>query len=303
MTHDLEEALALADEVIVLSAGPASRIVSRHVVRLERPRDLSSSAPRARSSICTGLSGPIFARKSSRANGVSAVRDRHHRAARATVLAWQLAVAAGILRRVGMGRPREAPRPVLSESSFGDCRARSLVAHKRIDLGPSDRDAGGGASRARRRRGSGDRLRLRPRSNAAGRPHCRSVYQDAECGAARRAGAAVPALVWPRYLVEGGARGHARLLRDVLQHVSRRSRRGSRDHRQRSDARRVGTPAGQARAGAERVDVDLFEPSNQPRIRDGGRGCGRVSGRRARTRATSSRRQKGRSIRLACSPA
>jgi NitT/TauT family transport system ATP-binding protein len=40
VTHDLEEALALADEVIVLSAGPASRIVSRHVVRLERPRDL-----------------------------------------------------------------------------------------------------------------------------------------------------------------------------------------------------------------------------------------------------------------------
>ncbi len=40
VTHDLEEALALADEVVVLSAGPASRIVSRHAVALERPRDL-----------------------------------------------------------------------------------------------------------------------------------------------------------------------------------------------------------------------------------------------------------------------
>jgi NitT/TauT family transport system ATP-binding protein len=40
VTHDLEEALALADEVIVLSAGPASRVVSRHQVALERPRDL-----------------------------------------------------------------------------------------------------------------------------------------------------------------------------------------------------------------------------------------------------------------------
>jgi NitT/TauT family transport system ATP-binding protein len=40
VTHDLEEALALADEVLVLAAGPASRIVSRHTVPLDRPRDL-----------------------------------------------------------------------------------------------------------------------------------------------------------------------------------------------------------------------------------------------------------------------
>ena len=40
VTHDLEEAIALADEVVVLSAGPASRVVSRHAVPLPRPRDL-----------------------------------------------------------------------------------------------------------------------------------------------------------------------------------------------------------------------------------------------------------------------
>ena len=40
ITHDLEEAIALADEVVVLSAGPASRIVARHPVTLDRPRDL-----------------------------------------------------------------------------------------------------------------------------------------------------------------------------------------------------------------------------------------------------------------------
>ena len=40
VTHDLEEAIALADEVIVLSAGPASRVVARHPVTLDRPRDL-----------------------------------------------------------------------------------------------------------------------------------------------------------------------------------------------------------------------------------------------------------------------
>ena len=40
VTHDLEEAIALADEVIVLSAGPAARVVARHPVTLDRPRDL-----------------------------------------------------------------------------------------------------------------------------------------------------------------------------------------------------------------------------------------------------------------------
>jgi NitT/TauT family transport system ATP-binding protein len=40
VTHDLEEAIALADEVVVLSAGPAAHIVARHTVTLARPRDL-----------------------------------------------------------------------------------------------------------------------------------------------------------------------------------------------------------------------------------------------------------------------
>ena len=40
VTHDLEEAIALADEVVVLSAGPAARIVAQHAVTLDRPRHL-----------------------------------------------------------------------------------------------------------------------------------------------------------------------------------------------------------------------------------------------------------------------
>jgi NitT/TauT family transport system ATP-binding protein len=40
VTHDLEEAIALADEVIVLSAGPSARLVARHEVTIDRPRDL-----------------------------------------------------------------------------------------------------------------------------------------------------------------------------------------------------------------------------------------------------------------------
>jgi NitT/TauT family transport system ATP-binding protein len=40
VTHDLEEAISLADELFVLSAGPASRLVGRYPVDLPRPRDL-----------------------------------------------------------------------------------------------------------------------------------------------------------------------------------------------------------------------------------------------------------------------
>jgi NitT/TauT family transport system ATP-binding protein len=40
VTHDLEEAITLADEVIILSAGPATRVVARKAIGLPRPRDL-----------------------------------------------------------------------------------------------------------------------------------------------------------------------------------------------------------------------------------------------------------------------
>ena len=40
VTHDLEEAISLSDEVFVLSAGPASRVVGRYPVPLDRPRNL-----------------------------------------------------------------------------------------------------------------------------------------------------------------------------------------------------------------------------------------------------------------------
>ena len=40
VTHDLDEAIALADQVVVLSAGPASHVVAVHPVPLDRPRDL-----------------------------------------------------------------------------------------------------------------------------------------------------------------------------------------------------------------------------------------------------------------------
>lgn len=43
VTHDLEEAIALADRVVVLSAGPAAGIVGDFPVPLARPRDISET--------------------------------------------------------------------------------------------------------------------------------------------------------------------------------------------------------------------------------------------------------------------
>ena len=40
ITHDLDEAIALSDEVVLLSAGPASRVVARYDITLPRPRNL-----------------------------------------------------------------------------------------------------------------------------------------------------------------------------------------------------------------------------------------------------------------------
>jgi NitT/TauT family transport system ATP-binding protein len=40
VTHDLEEAIALADRVVIMSAGPSARIIGDWRVRLPRPRDI-----------------------------------------------------------------------------------------------------------------------------------------------------------------------------------------------------------------------------------------------------------------------
>jgi NitT/TauT family transport system ATP-binding protein len=41
ITHDLEEAIALSDRVIVLSAGPATHPIGEFAIDLPRPRDVA----------------------------------------------------------------------------------------------------------------------------------------------------------------------------------------------------------------------------------------------------------------------
>jgi NitT/TauT family transport system ATP-binding protein len=41
ITHDLDEAIAMSDRVVVLSAGPASRPIGEFAIPLERPRDVA----------------------------------------------------------------------------------------------------------------------------------------------------------------------------------------------------------------------------------------------------------------------
>jgi NitT/TauT family transport system ATP-binding protein len=41
VTHDLEEAIGLSDRVVIMSAGPAARIIGDWKVALKRPRDLA----------------------------------------------------------------------------------------------------------------------------------------------------------------------------------------------------------------------------------------------------------------------
>jgi NitT/TauT family transport system ATP-binding protein len=41
VTHDLEEAIALSDRVVIMSAGPAARIIGDWTVPIKRPRDIA----------------------------------------------------------------------------------------------------------------------------------------------------------------------------------------------------------------------------------------------------------------------
>jgi NitT/TauT family transport system ATP-binding protein len=48
ITHDLDEAIAMSDRVVVLSAGPASHPIGEFAIDLARPRDVAEVRMQAR---------------------------------------------------------------------------------------------------------------------------------------------------------------------------------------------------------------------------------------------------------------
>ncbi|MGA1665096.1 MAG: ATP-binding cassette domain-containing protein, partial [Burkholderiaceae bacterium] len=48
ITHDLDEAIAMSDRVLVLSAGPGSRPIGEFIIDLPRPRDVAEVRSNAR---------------------------------------------------------------------------------------------------------------------------------------------------------------------------------------------------------------------------------------------------------------
>jgi NitT/TauT family transport system ATP-binding protein len=48
ITHDLDEAIAMSDRVLVLSAGPATHPIGEFVIDLPRPRDVTAIRNHAR---------------------------------------------------------------------------------------------------------------------------------------------------------------------------------------------------------------------------------------------------------------
>jgi NitT/TauT family transport system ATP-binding protein len=41
ITHDLDEAIAMSDRVVIMSAGPASRLIGEFAIDIPRPRDVA----------------------------------------------------------------------------------------------------------------------------------------------------------------------------------------------------------------------------------------------------------------------
>ena len=131
VTHDLEEAIALADEVVVLSAGPASRVVARHPVALRAPARPAGAADVAGvHRPVSRRSGPCCAKKSSRASA-SAVT--------APCVARACSPSADCTRRGD-------PRRVAGARHAASCSIRSSSAARR-DIAQRDRDVGGQQAR------------------------------------------------------------------------------------------------------------------------------------------------------------
>ena len=145
VTHDLEEAIALSDRVVIMSAGPAARIIGNWKVPLARPRDIGEvKLDRAFHETASRNLGSAEGRSD---EGLSADGGRVMMS-RATLLTLQILVAVVCDR--ALARLRQVPdlRPVLARLREGLRDAAAAV----LLLDPARRRVArraNGSSRAR----------------------------------------------------------------------------------------------------------------------------------------------------------
>ena len=228
VTHDLEEAIALSDRVVIMSAGPAARIIGDWRVPLARPRDISEvkldprfprPAPRnlerAEGRGAEGL----------RADGGRVSMNRAQRSSVLQLLVAVVAIAAWhLLTTIPMSDGKPLVPPFFFSTPVDVFGADRQVVLRRHDLAASLDHADRGDARLRDRLGRRRPGRLLVRAPAADRRDLRSLCQDVQRAAAHRAGADLHAVVRARHLVEGRARRDAGVLHRVLQRLSGRAR-------------------------------------------------------------------------------
>ena len=153
VTHDLEEAIALSDRVVIMSAGPAARIIGNWTVPLSRPRDigevkLDPAFHKLHREIWEALKDEVM--KGYAADGRRVIMSTRHapRRCRSSSRSWR--------SRSGTCSPVSDLRPVLSRLREGlrDAAAAVLL----LDAGRRRRARrANGSSRARSGSISGSR--------------------------------------------------------------------------------------------------------------------------------------------------
>ena len=232
VTHDLEEAIALSDRVVIMSAGPAARIIGNWTVPLRAPA--RHRRGEARSRLPRAAPRDLGSAEGRSDEGLSA--DGRRVMNRATLLTLQILVAVVCDR--ALARAHEYPICGLlvswRENDCGRAAAVLLLDAARCRLArcemvlrghdleaPVDHaDRGDARLRHRLARRRADRLLVR--AQADGQRGVRPLREDAQRAAARRAGADLRAVVRARHRVEGRARLHAGVLHRVLQRLSGR---------------------------------------------------------------------------------
>ena len=112
VTHDLEEAISLSDEVYLLSQGPRARITQHYPVPIPRPRDpvALAHASRLRAALREAVGGPLPRSGSPGGGGLMLLDPRYtwmRQLAAFTVLLaiWELAGRAGMLNPMYVPNP------------------------------------------------------------------------------------------------------------------------------------------------------------------------------------------------------